>query len=493
MSLLGIDIGTGGVKAGTFTVDAQCLATAYREYAMRAPQPGWVCLDAREVWQKTREVIAEVAASAGSDPITAMCVSSLGEAVVNLSGDGEIMDLSILSCDPRGEEMVQQLREQMEVASLYRINPNPLMVGYSLPKLDWIRRHQPDLFEATATFVLFDGLVGTLLGCEPFVSHSAANRTLLFDIHAEDWSPQLLALADIPPEKLPRILPAGSVAGIVRDEHADALGLPKGVKVVVGGHDQCLNALGAGAIAPGQAVVGLGTYECITPVYDHIPGPEAMLPVGLNVEHHVLPDRYVSFLYNQGGVLVRWFRDTFAADIANHPDVYGKLMAEIPAEPGHLLVLPYFTTTGPPDFLTNATGVISGLRLETTRGDILRAILESTSYYFCGPLKGLREAGIELTELRASGGGARSDAWLQIKADIYGLPVRRLRMTEAGLAGAAMLAGLGTDLYHTAEQACEVFVEIGECFEPDPSLRTYYDTRIARYQDLVARMRQFRA
>lgn len=491
MSLLGVDVGTGSVKAGVFSADGECLATAYREYGMLAPQPGWACLDSQDVWQKTREVIADVASHTDSDPIRAMSVSSLGEAVVPLSADGRILDVSILSCDPRGGEVIEQIRSAMSPQAFYRINPNLLSHAYALPKIDWIRRHQPGLFEQTATFVLWDGLVGTLLGCEPFVSTSAANRTLLLDIRREDWSQELLDLVDLPREKLPRVLPAGSMAGTVTDTHADALGLPRGVKVIVGGHDQCVNALGAGVISPGQAVDGLGTYECITPVYDHIPEPEVMLPAGLNVEHHVVPGRYVSFLYNQGGALVRWFRDTFAADIADRPDVYERLMAEVPEAPTDLLVLPYFTATGPPDFVADASGVITGLHLDTTRGEILRAILESTSLYFCEGLEGLRQAGVALTELLASGGGARSDAWLQIKADVYGLPVRRLKMTEAGLAGAAMLAGMGTGEFASADDACKAFVRTGEVFEPNLAYRGHYDAQRERYQRLMPLLGEF--
>ena len=492
MSLLGIDVGTSGCKAAAFCAEGRCLAAAYREYATIQPQPGQAQLDSRDVLDKVFETIAEVAGQVGSDPITALCVSSMGEAVTPVSAEREILDGCILSSDTRGEQYVQDLAAQLDPQELYRINPNIPGVQYSMPKLCWVRDNQPDIYARADKFLLWGDLVGFMLGGEPITSLSHASRTLLLDVQAEDWSDTLLGLSGIDRAKLPRPAGSGTLAGTVSPDMARRLGLGDGVKIVVGGHDQCCNALGAGIHQAGRAVCGIGTFECITPVYDHIPDAAAMLAAGLNVEHHVLDGLYVSFLYNQAGCLVRWFRDTFAAAdrqlLPDGADIYDALAAEMPPQPTRLLVLPYFEITGPPGFVADASGAIVGLRTSTTRGEILKAIMESETFYFIELLDSLKVVNVEASGFVATGGGARSDAWLQIKADILGVPFIRPQNTECSLAGAAILAGLGTDVYASPAEACERFFQVDRVFEPDPARHEVYRQRYGNYALLYPNM-----
>ena len=364
MSLLGVDIGTTGCKAAVFTAEGQCLATAYREYPTVHPRPDWAELDSRAVFDLVKDAIAEVAAHAGRDPVTALCVSSMGEAMTPVSADRQILGNSILHVDPRGAEYAERLAADMGQDAFYAINPNILGANYSLPKLLWLRDNQPGLYESAWKFLLWGDLLAFMLGGEPFTSYSLANRTLLFDIHSETWSKPLLAWSGINEEQLPRPVPSGTLAGVVSDEAARELGLPKGVQIVVGGHDQCCNSLGAGIYSAGKACCGMGTVECIAPVYNRIPSAPEMLPCGLNVEHHTIEGLYLSFIYNQSGVLVRWFRDAFAqADkqlLDGNEDLYDILMREMPVEPTRLMVLPHFEMTGTPDFIANSAGGDSG-------------------------------------------------------------------------------------------------------------------------------------
>jgi len=489
VSLVGIDIGMTGCKAAAFSEDGRTIASAYREYAMLRPRQGWAELDSRAVWRHTRDVIGEVASQTKADPITALSVSSMGEAMVPVSRDRDILGSAITCLDARGQQYVDQLRRFKSDEAFYSVNPNVLSVAYSLPKLLWLKEHEPDLFAAADYFLLWADFVAFMLGCEPFACHSLANRTLLFDIRKEDWSDELLDWAGIPRAKLGRTLPGGEIAGTVSDQMTRELGLPPGVKVVAGGHDQCCNALGAGVITAGSAVCGIGTVQCITPVCDHIPDGQAMLANGLNVEHHVLPGLYVSFIYNQAGCLVRWFRDTFASADARlagaDSDVYDLLAAEMPDSPTRLLVLPYFEPRGPPGYVSDAAGVVAGLNTGTTRGEILKAIMESTSLYFTDSLEALRQVGLVTSEFVATGGGARSDAWLQIEADVFGVPFVRPRITEASALGAAMLAGIGTGVFASAQECAARFVDRVRVFEPDAVRHRAYQEKAAHYRQLL--------
>jgi xylulokinase len=486
MSLLGLDLGTSVCKAAVFTDTGRCLALATREYPTRHDAPGYAELDSRTVWGRTQEVIAEVAAQASHDPITALCVSSFGETVVPVTSSREVLDSSILCADVRGAEYAQALEEAFGQEGFYRINPNILGPHYSLPKLLWLRDHQPALFDDATYFLLWGDCVGYLLGGEPVTNNSLANRTLLFDLARNNWSDELLAWSGLDRRRFGHVVNGGSVTGTVCDAMAARLGLPRGVRIVAGGHDQCCNALGCGAITAGKAVCGIGTYECITPTFGPVQQPLAMLAESLNIEHHVVPGLFVSFLYNQAGSLVKWFRDTFAAAEAarGDADLYARLNGEMPAEPTDLLVLPHFDPPQWPRYLPDTAGAILGLHTHTTRGEILKAIMECATLYFVDGLHGLQRMGIDLTECIAAGGGARSDAWLQIKADIFGVPVVRTRITEGGLAGAAMLAGLATGVYANPRDAVDAFVQQERVFTPSPERHAVYQEKHARYRQL---------
>jgi xylulokinase len=210
-----------------------------------------------------------------------------------------------------------------------------------------------------------------------------------------------------------------------------------------------------------------------------------MLAEGLNIEHHVLPNLFVSFLFNQSGSLIKWFRDTFAAaEARENSNVYAQLNAESPSDPSTLLVLPYFDSPQWPQYIPNTFGAIVGLHTSTTRGEILKAIMECATMYFVNGVAGLKRIGIHLTQCVASGGGASSDAWLQIKADIFGLPFVRNHITDGGLLGAAMLAGLATGVYGTPQEASDAFVRPERTFEPDPRRHAIYQDKHLRYREL---------
>lgn len=321
-----------------------------------------------------------------------------------------------------------------------------------------------------------------MLGCEPVTNNSHANRTLLFDLDKNDWSDALLAWSGMPREKLGKVVPGGTMIGVVADGMASGLGLPKGVQVVAGGHDQCCNALGCGGISAGRAVYGMGSLDCITPLYRKPDDTLCMLREDLNIEHHVLPELYVSFLYNQSGLLVKWFRDTFAS--ADVPPVgmgiYEYLEAEVPAEPTGLMVLPHFDP--PPHHSPDTAGVIAGLKMGTQRGEILKAIREGTTFHFMRSLDSLRRLGVDSTEFIASGGGAGSDSGMQLRADILGVPFVRPRITEAGVLGAAMLAGLATGCFKTPAEAATTFVKRDRIFEPDARRHAVYREKHALYE-----------
>ena len=489
MSLLGIDVGTSGCKAALFSEDGRLLGLAYEEYDYQHPKSGWAELDTPWVWEQIKRTIRRAAANPDGDPLKALCVSSLGEALVPVSADRKILGPSLLNFDVRGAEYLSELQGEISDDRLYRINGNTLGNQYSLTKLKWLKQHQSELYCKAKTFLHWSGFVSFMLGAEARVDYSLANRTLLFDLERADWSNELLGLAHIEPDKLPPTVPAGTAIGTVGRTIADALGLPAGIPIISGGHDQCCNGVGCGVIEPGQAMYGMGTYLCMMPVFERRPEAAAMIARGLNTEHHVAPRQYVSFIYNQGGVLVKWFRDIFAfaerrQAKASGQDLYSALLAEMPDAPSPVIVLPHFTATGPPQFITDSCGVIAGVKLETSRGEILKGLLEATTFYLRESFETLPGAGIEITDFRAAGGGSKSDVWIQICADILGRPFVRPSIIEAGALGAAILAGVGSGVFLSLKAGVEAMVRLDRTFEPCPKKQRLYDERFVKYQRL---------
>ncbi|MGD0724275.1 MAG: FGGY family carbohydrate kinase [Spirochaetia bacterium] len=496
MSFLGIDVGTTGCKASVFSAKGECLAFAYNEYDMVRPRPGWLELDPSDVWARVRKSIGSAVRGAREDPVKALSVSSMGEAMVPVSRDRRILGNSLLLIDSRGEEYMPLLSSGLGAERLYRINGNILGIQFSLPKLMWIRDHTPEIYAGTWKFLLWSGFVSFMLGAEPAVDYSLANRTLLFDVDACAWSKEIAGIAGIDLSKLPDPVPAGTRIGTVSGPIAEELGLPTSTAIVAGTHDQCANALGCGVTDAGFGMSGMGTYLTILPVFTGRKTPEVMMRWGLNTEHHAAPGRFVSFIYNQGGLLLKWYRDTFAradkeAAERSGRDVYADLISEIPAGPSSVFVLPHFTVTGPPEFVTDSSGVIVGLKLDTTRGDILKGIMEGVVFYHKTVVDSVAEAGIALQELRAVGGGSKSDAWLQISADILGMPVVRAKVAEAGCLGAAILAGTGIGAFASLAEGVAAMVSLGERFEPEPDRQRVYRERHGRYRELWPLMKDY--
>jgi len=224
--------------------------------------------------------------------------------------------------------------------------------------------------------------------------------------------------------------------------------------------------------------------------------PARMISRGLNTEHHAVSGMFTSFIYNSGGALVKWYRDTYAAAEKEHAlelghDIYQDLFSEIPEQPSTVYVLPHFSTTGPPEFITDSSGVMIGLKLDTRRGDILKGILEGTTYYLKECVDSLPETGISIEEYRAVGGGSKSDKWVQLCADILNTPISRPLITEAGALGAAILSGVGQGIFPNVSSGVEKMVKIKCTFDPNPNMTEKYAQRYKVYKQIWPMMRDF--
>ena len=494
MALLGIDIGTTGTKAVAFTPEGKVLADACREYELHHPENGQSELDAEEVWARLVEAVREV--SSRCSDITALGISAQGEAFAPVSADGKALGPAIVTFDNRALAESRQLIETFGREALIAQTGMPPSHICTLPKILWWRRHGADVFDQAARFLCFEDFAFMKMGLEPVIDHSLAARTMALDIRQGRWAEDLLGAAGIDESRMAKAAPSGTVVGTLGAKAAETLNLPKGTVAVTGGHDQTAGAFGCGIAQPGEGMYATGTVDCIAAVFGAIVTNETMLSNNLCCYPHVIEDTWASIAFNfTGGSLLKWYRDNWnLVEIvkarANNENIYDLMINSIPSEPTGLLVLPHFTSTGTPHMDPDPTGAIIGLTLATDKATVTKAILEGTTYEMKLNFDMLRDAGITLERLRAIGGGARSDAWLQIKADIMGVPVVRMQVTEAACLGVALLAGVATGVYGSPDDATAAACRTGKEFTPNTGRHARYSELLAGYRELYGALKK---
>jgi xylulokinase len=317
---------------------------------------------------------------------------------------------------------------------------------------------------------------------------------MMFDVTQHVWSGEILDAVGLKPDHFARPLPSGSVVGRIPPSVARSLQLAETAFVVTGGHDQPCGALGAGATEPGVAMYATGSVECIAPAFAEAVFAEELRDGNLCTYDHTVPGMYTTVAFSlTGGNLLKWFRDEFGAmetaeARARGINPYEMLLESAAREPTRLLVLPYFTPSGTPHFDLDTPGAIVGLRLSTTRGEILRALLEGVAFEMRMNMDILERVGCRIREFRAIGGGARSDFWTQLKADVAGKPIIPLTVTEAGCLGVAMLACAADRGVPVTDVVAE-WVKTGPPCHPDPQNAEWYDRRFADYCKLYPAVR----
>ena len=491
MSLLTIDVGTTGCKVIAFNVKGRIIAQAYGEYPLIHNNPGWSELDSKLVWQKVSDGIRDVANQTHNDPIEAVSVASQGEAVTPIDKNGQILDNAITSFDSRTSGISNQIEREISKLEIMKITGMPLSDITTVAKLVWLKREKPDIYNQTWKFLCFADFIYHQLGISSVcIDYSLAARTMAFDILNKCWSDRMASVTGIDPNLFAQPVQSGTIIGQISCSVAEELGLPKSVVGVAGGHDQPCGALGAGIIDHGNVMDATGTVECIAPAFTKPILNQKMIEGNFSCYPHTVDGLFVTLGFvSSGGVILRWFRDNFAQTEvtqakARGQDVYELLIDSMPDEPSPVMLLPHFTGSGTPTLDLNAKGAILGLTLQTTKSDIVKAILEGISFEIKHNLNLLELAGVEINEIRAIGGGAKSDRWLQLKADIFGKDVVALDVSEGVCMGAAILAGTAIGKYNSIQEAVKLLIQPKQVYQPDKEKQQRYLERMDTYSQL---------
>lgn len=503
MKIAGLDIGTTGCKCTVFSDKGVELAKSYRDYPV-IRRVGGHEIDAAALLHSVYEVISEMAAK--YPDIEGIGVTSFGETFVCVDKEGNPLAPAMLYTDPRGKEECQKLVDKLGKKRIAEITGVTAHEMYGLPKIMWIRNNKPEVFEKTARILQMEDFVIYSLTGKAVIDYSLATRSMAFDINKLDWSNEMLSLAGVDRSYFSKAVPSGTVAGEITEETANATGLKAGTKIVAISQDQVAAAVGSGAFDSDVGVDGAGTVQCLTPIYDSIPDVDKMMPGKYVIVPYVVPGKYVTYAFSYtGGALIKWCTDSMAKAEKELADKEGVginsyLEKEYakgrwadgldPEGPSGMLVLPHFAGAATPYMDTGSKGVIVGLTTATTPADIYRGCMEGVCYEMYLNFSNVLESGAMPKVLHATGGGAHSSVWMQMKADVLGIPIVALKTVDAGTVGSAMLTGIALGVFKDLKDAADHMVEQTITYEPREEYHEKYMEVYEKYSKLYDAVRE---
>lgn len=489
MALLGIDVGTGGSRVVVVSRDGTVLAAATCDHApFRSARAGWAEQDPADWWRASAVAIRSVLASTGVE-VEAIGMSGQMHGAVLLDEHAHLVRPAILWCDQRTGAECRAITSLVGAEALIDFTSNPALTCFTLPKLLWVRQHEPAAWKRIRTVLLPKDYVRMRLTGARATDVADASGTLLFDVAHRRWSGAMLETMGIDPAWMPPAFEGPDVTGVVSPEAAGETGLRAGTPVVAGGGDQAAGAVGMGAVRPGVVSVTIGTSGVVFATTDR---PVRDAGGRVHTFCHAVPGRWhVMGVTQAAGLSLRWFRDTFGM-----PDgraaAYDALTAEAseaPAGSDGVLWAPYLMGERTPHLDPDARAALVGLSASHTRAHVVRAILEGVAFSLRDAIEILQSMSVPVTRVLAGGGGARSPLWRQILADVFVVPVGMLKVEEGAAFGAALLAGVGVGAWPSVETASDRTVRLAGDVVPDPAAVEVMAGAYARYQTLYGALR----
>jgi len=478
--VIGCDVGSQGTKALLLSITGELLGESYEAYHMDHPHPLWAEQPV-ECWSRALTLaIRRLVSETGVPPknIRALSLATQVDGLVPIDSSGQPLRPAIIWMDRRAGAQCEPARKSLGDEQIFQLTGLNLDAYHVAPKIRWLAEHQPEIYAQAAYFLLPGSYLAYYLTGELAVDFSNASSTLLLDVRTKTWSAPMGEAFNIDLGNLAPLNAATTTLGKLRPNIADALGLSTGTLVMVGCGDEHAACLGAGVTRPGIVGDILGTAEPVCAA-----SPKLIFDTTRLVETHCHADPNLWLLENPGfvsGGNLRWFRDQFAKG-----ETYAALDSEaarIPPGAEELTFLPSLMGALAPTWNESARGTFAGFTLAHTRAHFFRALLEGSAYAVRDILTQMQMAGMELSELRVMGGGAKSRLWNQIKADVTGLQVTVPEILETTALGAAFLALVAIGAFASLSEASEHIVKIRERIDPQPSAQSRYADSYARYR-----------
>jgi xylulokinase len=495
--LLGIDIGTSGTKTLLVDTTGRKIASATEEYPLYTPHPLWAEQDPTDWWQASVKGIQRVLADAKIDAgdIAGIGLSGQMHGSVFLDADNQVIRPALLWCDQRTVEQCAWITERAGAETVVAETLNPVLTGFTAPKIVWLQQKEPAAWARVKKILLPKDYVRFMLTGEFATEVSDASGTALLNVTKRAWSDAMLAACNVTLEMLPQVYESPEVSGQITAEVAALTGLKAGTPVVGGGGDQAAGAVGNGIVEEGIASCSIGTSGVL---FAHMRKPYTDAQLRTHTFCAAVPGEWhvMGVQLSSGGSL-RWYRDTFANSESGVARTMGVDPYEIltqeaataPAGSEGLIFLPYLTGERCPYPDPYARGVFFGLTLRHNKAHMVRSVLEGVAYGLRDSLEIFREMGVEPSQIRLSGGGARSLVWRQIQADIYNRECVTINIDEGPAFGVALLAGVGTGLYLSVQSACAQTIAVVDRTAPIPAHAAVYERYYPIFRRLYAKLK----
>jgi xylulokinase len=487
---LGLDIGTSSVKSILISLDGSVAAVATAPLSLDTPEPGWAEQDPEAWWDAARAAIRDVLAQRAGTRVAGIGISGQMHSSVFLDKRGAVIRPALLWCDGRTTAECQEIESRAGGEThLREWVCNPALEGFTLPKVLWLRNHEPAAFARLATVLLAKDFVRLRLTGTVATEPSDASGTLMFDPAHLRWSREMLAAVELPPSLLPDVGGSAQVLGRVTKEAAALTGLAAGTPVVGGGADNACGAAGVGAITPGEAVSSWGTSGTVL-----APTAEPRVDPKLRAHTfcHVAPDVwYVMGVVLTAGGAFAWYGDQCARELpdggADRDAQLAREAATVPAGADGVTFLPYLQGERTPHRDPSLRAAFTGLSLAHTRAHMTRAVLEGVCFALRDSLTILQELGLAPGHLVLTGGGAKSAFIRQLQADVFGLPVTTVNREEGGAYGAALLAAVGAGAFPDLKTAAQRTLTRQALSPPNPEIHRAYDPIYHRFHKSLSR------
>jgi xylulokinase len=497
MTLLGIDVGTGGTRAVIVDEQGSIVASNTAEHApFASPQTGWAEQEPQDWWRATTEAVRGVLFHAGvkADEIAGVGFSGQMHGAVLLDEEQEVLRPALIWCDQRTDEQGKAITNKVGASRLIELTANPALTNFTVTKLLWVRDHEPELWQRFRYFLLPKDYVRLRLTGERATDVADASGTLLLDVANRRWSDAMLDALEIDKSCVPALFESAEITGRVSAAGAAATGLLEGTPVVAGAGDQAAGAVGMGIVRPGAVSATIGTSGVVFAATDR---PALDQGGRIHTFCHAIAGRWhVMGVTQAAGLSLRWFRDRFGVGCdgkaSNDDDPYDLLCKEAAtAPPGSdgVLWAPYLMGERTPHLDPGARAALVGLAANHTRAHAVRAILEGVAFSLRDTLTIFAEMEVPVESIRLGGGGARGPLWRQIQADIYGRAVEILAAEEGAAYGAALLAGVGVGTWVSVDDACATGVRVATRVEPDPPSSALMNKRYSAYRALYPALR----
>lgn len=489
--LIGIDIGTSGCKVSAFDTEGHVLASGSVSYATQYPRPGHMEQDPRDWWNACCAALRKIFASGAVDAadVSAVGIDGMSWSCVALDADGDVLLPSYIWMDRRSDAQAAQLKERFGEKALFGKSGNPVDAAYVTPKILWMQQHEAEAYKRCRSLLQCNGYIVYCLTGEKTQDFSQGYAYHFFDMKTGTYDTALAERMGVDVSILPPIMPCHGVAGVVTRTASEETGLPIGIPVVAGGLDAAVQTFGAGVVREGQTQEQGGQAGGMS-----ILMKEPRMHEKLILSYHVLPDTWLLQGGSVGGGSLRWFEREFGAQERAEAADSGRGVFEVLSDeaasvrPGAdgLLYMPYMAGERSPIWDSDARGLFFGLGYDKTRAHLVRAVMEGVGYSLEHNLRTAREAGAEASLLYSVGGAANSCVWTQIKADITGCEIHVPYSDHATTLGAAMLAGIGSGLYASFEEAAARCVRIERTHEPNMKTHALYQEYMALYLDVLS-------